>query len=244
MDILKESFNWVFNDMRKTVVFMFFSVLIFSVLETFFITSTFNTGGASASQISQESIMFLSVIQNIKVLIITGFLCVFISKAISANLGFWGQIKAQFHAFFFGVFIALILAMASGSLINVLFGDATLEVQIFGITVLFGLFMIMGYWHYYIMYSVRRKMQHSGIRYGLLVMLKDILSIFKHWNYVVGFTAMSLLVMVVSLSANAGISAFAENAYISSLLQSIFYPLSAVILTWYAKGVYYHYAKP
>lgn len=244
MDILKESFKWVFLDMRKVAFLMFIFTFLFSAVETFFVGSAFDTLGEVNGVISSKSILTLSIIQNIKVLIITGFLCFFVTLTLTTRLGAWGQIKAQFHAFFFGVFIGLVMAMIAGSLIGFFFDDATLDMQIFGITILFGLFMIIGYWHYYVMYSVRKKMQYSGVQYGLSVMAKDAFSIFKHWSYVLPFAFMSLLVMIASVALSSSVSVLTENQYISALLQALFSPLSAVVLVWYTKSIYYHYARP
>jgi hypothetical protein len=244
VDILKESFKSVFFDMRKVAILMFIFTFLFSAIEMFFVGSAFDTLGEGNGVISSKSILTLSIIQNIKVLIITTFLCFFVTKAVSARLGAWGQVKAQFHAFFFGVFIGLIMAMIAGSLIGFFFDEATMEVQIFGITILFGLFMIIGYWHYYVMYNVRKKMQYSGVKYGLGVMAKDAFSIFKHWGYVLPFAGMSLLVMVASVAISSSVSVLTENQYASALLQALFCPLSAVVLVWYTKSIYYHYARP
>jgi len=244
VDILKESFKWVMVDMRKAVIFMFVVTFLFSSLEAFVISSVLNTAGNDASVVSQQAVFGVSAIQNAKVLILTSFLCFFVTKVISAGLGAWGQVKAQFHAFFFGMFIGLLMALMAGSLINFVFKEQSLEIQMLGIAILFGLFMIMGYWHYYIMYTVRRKMAQSGVKYGTAVMLRDSFSIFKHWKYVIGFAGMSMLIMVLAIAAGSTISILIENAYVSSLVQSAFYPFTAVALVWYAKSVYYHYAQP
>lgn len=244
MERLKDSFKWVFFDMKKTTILMAVLLASAALIEAFTVNSALNVASLNDGDISQSHVIKLSLIQNSQVLILTAFLCYFISKVIGASVGTWGQIKAQFHAFFFSVFVGLVLAMIAGSLMSFFFEGGNMEMQIIGITLLFGLFMIMCYWHYYAMYLVRRKMQSMGIKYTTKVMLTDTFSLFKHWSYVVRLSLFMLAVTVVSVAFSSLVSATLDSIYIGAIAKVAFYPFSIVALVWFALTLRDHYGKP
>lgn len=244
MERLKDSFKWVIFDMRKTTMLMVVLLVVAALIEAFTVNSAFNVASLNDGDISQSHVIKLSIIQNVQVLILTAFLCYFMSRVIDANVGAWGQIKAQFHAFFFSVFVGLVLAMIAGSLMNFLLAGENLEMQILGITLLFGLFMIMCYWHYYAMYLVRRKMQNMGVKYTTKVMLIDTFSLFKHWSYVVRLSLFMLTITVASVAFSSLISATVDSIYIGTVAKAFFYPFSIVALVWFSLSLRDCYGKP
>tara|TARA_R110001583_G_scaffold4718_1_gene26860 strand:+ start:20876 stop:21610 length:735 start_codon:yes stop_codon:yes gene_type:complete len=244
VDRVKDSFKWIFVKMRKPTFLMVVLLMIAALVEAFTVNSAFNLASLNNGDISQSHVLKLSLIQNAQVIILTAFLCYFISNAVNANLGIWGQFKAQFYAFFFSVFVSLILAMVAGSLIRFFLDDSNMEMQILGVTILFGLFMVMCYWHFYTMYLVRRKMQLMGIKHTTKMMLCDTFSIFKHWGSVAELSFSLLLITVLSIGCSSVISTAIESVYVSVITKTLFYPLSAVALVWFSKSLSDHYAKP
>lgn len=230
--------------MKKPTIIMTLLLTVVALIEVMTVHSAFGVASLNDGDISQSQVLKLSLLQNAQVLILTGYLCYFVSKVIGANVGFFGQMKAQFYALSFSVFVGVVLAMVSGSFIGFFLDGANVEMQILGITILFGLFMIMCYWHYYAMYLVRRKMQNMGVKYSAKTMLLDTFSIFKHWTYVIRLSVAMLAVTVSSVMSSSLISAMSDSMYLGVFSKAMFYPLSVVVLVWFSLRLRDHYAKP
>ena len=208
MLVLKESFNWVFKENLKMLLWMFFYILVISVIEKSLVNGALDTEGVNPTAVSQANVFWLSMIQNLKVLAITFFMCSYSMRSVNVKLGVWKQVKIQFYSVFAASVLGLFMALLASGVLSLILGDSEPEIRILITMFLFGLFMIVFYWHFFVMSIVRNKT-------SFMEKVLNSFSVFKHYKFVLGFMLLSFLTMLFSAAGATFVQSLVGNGYLS-----------------------------